>query len=91
LRRREDLLFLKKKKQKDVRPWGPWRQQRHSPQDRKFFGYFFSKKKRLLPNCTSTNHAVEAVGAGSEAYERPDGWAKPDKCHKTATEPLSPL
>jgi hypothetical protein len=41
---KQDLLCLKKKKQKDFRSCGLWRRNCHSPQDRKFFGYFFSKK-----------------------------------------------
>jgi hypothetical protein len=45
---REDLLFLKKKKQKGFRSCGLWQQHRHSPQERKFFGYFFQKSNVLV-------------------------------------------
>jgi len=41
---KQALLFLKKKKQKDFCSCGLWQQHRHSPQEQKFFGYFFSKK-----------------------------------------------
>jgi hypothetical protein len=39
---------LKKKKQKNFRSWGRWRQRGHGPRLAKVFCFFFSKKKRFL-------------------------------------------
>ncbi len=56
---KEGLLFLKRKKQKDFAPFATERRARSESDGQKFFCFFFSKKKRLLPL-----HAA-ALGAGA--------------------------
>jgi hypothetical protein len=45
---KEDLLFLKKKKQKNFWSWGVGQRPCHNPQQQKFFGSFFQKRTFLL-------------------------------------------
>ncbi len=47
----KNLLFLKKKKQKDFAPFGTERAARSVPKEQKFFGSFFQKRTAsLLPS-----------------------------------------
>jgi hypothetical protein len=45
---KQELLFLKKKKQKNVFSCGLWRPPGQGPQDQKFFGSFFQKRTASL-------------------------------------------
>jgi hypothetical protein len=51
--RKQELLFLKKKKQKNVRSLVPRPFHVRRPHLAKVFGFFFAKKKRLLALLTS--------------------------------------
>jgi len=77
---REELLFLKKKKQKDFRSCGLWQRQCNARRTEGFLGAIFSKKAGLKPcrlhlvqewlgHANMTTTAIDADTAGAEENE----------------------
>ena len=75
-RSREELLFLKKKKQKDFRSCGLWQRQCNDRRTEGFLGVFFKKGRveaiplhlvqEWLGHAKMTTMAIDADAAGAE-------------------------